>query len=193
MQETLPGLAAAKMCFGCRETKPLTAFHKHSIGRGGLKSRCIDCRAAEKRAYRLANEKLVRARDAEYRRRNRDRHLAYNKAWNGRNRDRCDEATLRWRARNVELVQAQRHRRRGLKRNAAGAGYATSQKVVDRVRFYANKCFYCAEDADTIDHRIPLARGGSALPANLVPACRSCNSRKRTRTQTEFFELLNRS
>lgn len=38
----------------------------------------------------------------------------------------------------------------------------------------------------TVDHRTPIARGGSNGIENLVPACNSCNSKKGTRTEPEF-------
>jgi 5-methylcytosine-specific restriction endonuclease McrA len=43
-------------------------------------------------------------------------------------------------------------------------------------------CYWCGERADTADH-FPVARcdGGPDLLANLVPACRSCNSRRGAR------------
>lgn len=41
-------------------------------------------------------------------------------------------------------------------------------------------CVYCGELADTNDHVRPRAYGGSDEEENLVPACRSCNSRKST-------------
>jgi hypothetical protein len=41
-------------------------------------------------------------------------------------------------------------------------------------------CVYCDAPADTTDHVIPRAYGGTNDPANLAPACRSCNSRKGT-------------
>jgi hypothetical protein len=41
-------------------------------------------------------------------------------------------------------------------------------------------CVYCGAGADTVDHVIPRRAGGSDQPRNLVPACRSCNSKKGT-------------
>lgn len=41
-------------------------------------------------------------------------------------------------------------------------------------------CVYCGGEADTVDHVVPRRAGGSDQPHNLVPACRSCNSRKGT-------------
>lgn len=39
-------------------------------------------------------------------------------------------------------------------------------------------CTYCGGHADTWDHLVPRALGGTDDRANLVPACRSCNSSK---------------
>lgn len=45
-------------------------------------------------------------------------------------------------------------------------------------------CAICGEPPTednplTLDHRVPISRGGSSDPSNLQAACRSCNSRKR--------------
>lgn len=41
------------------------------------------------------------------------------------------------------------------------------------------RCSWCgAPNADTLDHFIPLSEGGATVPGNLVPACKSCNSRR---------------
>lgn len=46
-------------------------------------------------------------------------------------------------------------------------------------------CTYCPEvltkDTATMDHVIPLSRGGADSIENIVPACRSCNARKGNR------------
>lgn len=39
----------------------------------------------------------------------------------------------------------------------------------------------------TVDHIVPLARGGKSTPSNLAAACRGCNSRKHSKTAEEFF------
>jgi len=37
-------------------------------------------------------------------------------------------------------------------------------------------CFYCGNEAHTIDHVVPWSQGGSMHPLNLVAACQVCNS-----------------
>lgn len=52
---------------------------------------------------------------------------------------------------------------------------------------YFNRCAYCAEAKPlTMDHIVPVVRGGRHSIGNLLPACRSCNARKRTRLIVEW-------
>lgn len=37
-----------------------------------------------------------------------------------------------------------------------------------------------------MDHLVPLVRGGRSVKANLVPACKACNSRKQHSLPFEF-------
>ena len=50
-------------------------------------------------------------------------------------------------------------------------------------RLGEGRCHYCGErfaPADlTMDHVVPLIRGGRSTKDNLVPACRECNRRKK--------------
>lgn len=71
------------------------------------------------------------------------------------------------------------HRRRARINGAQGSHSVAQWKA--RVYFYGWKCFYCRKKLGkgtlTKEHRIPLAKGGTDFASNLVPACRSCNSK----------------
>jgi 5-methylcytosine-specific restriction protein A len=50
-------------------------------------------------------------------------------------------------------------------------------------------CYYCEQkvgsQALTMDHIIPLARGGQSTKGNLVPSCQDCNSKKKLKIPVE--------
>lgn len=50
-------------------------------------------------------------------------------------------------------------------------------------------CHYCEKKFPpsqlTLDHVVPIARGGASNPGNVVPACHDCNRNKKLRTPVE--------
>ena len=57
-------------------------------------------------------------------------------------------------------------------------------------------CYYCgcqvAHRQLTMDHLVPLSRGGRSTKDNLVPSCKDCNNKKKTILPVEWDEYLNR-
>lgn len=49
-------------------------------------------------------------------------------------------------------------------------------------------CLYCDRPYTTLDHIVPVSRGGSTRRSNLGPACVSCNSRKRDMDVHDFID-----
>jgi 5-methylcytosine-specific restriction endonuclease McrA len=49
-------------------------------------------------------------------------------------------------------------------------------------------CHYCGQEASTVDHLIPISKGGTDEATNMVAACIKCNSGKRDRMTPTFFE-----
>jgi 5-methylcytosine-specific restriction enzyme A len=51
-------------------------------------------------------------------------------------------------------------------------------------------CYYCGQKVGyanlTMDHKIPLARGGRSTKDNLVPCCKTCNSHKKSLLPVEW-------
>jgi 5-methylcytosine-specific restriction protein A len=55
-------------------------------------------------------------------------------------------------------------------------------------------CYYCHQEVGreqlTMDHIVPLSRGGKSKKGNLVPACKECNNKKKTMLPVEWEEYL---
>ena len=55
-------------------------------------------------------------------------------------------------------------------------------------------CYYCGGKFRpvelTMDHLVPIARGGRSVQGNVVPACKDCNSKKKYLLPSEWEEYL---
>ncbi len=58
----------------------------------------------------------------------------------------------------------------------------------------AGKCYYCQKTVLpshlTMDHVVPVARGGRSVKSNVVPACKDCNTAKKTMVPMEWQSYL---
>jgi len=56
-------------------------------------------------------------------------------------------------------------------------------------------CYYCDRKVGfkelTMDHIIPLSRGGSSTKDNLVPCCKACNNKKKNSLPVEWEDYMN--
>ncbi len=57
-------------------------------------------------------------------------------------------------------------------------------------------CHYCGKSVPpkelTLDHVVPVARGGRSTRGNCVPACKECNNQKKSLLPIEWEEYLQR-
>ena len=69
-------------------------------------------------------------------------------------------------------------------------------KIAKKSRWWQQKCapgicHYCGKKFPqrelTMDHIVPLARGGKTTAGNVVPCCRSCNKSKGVDTPVDQF------
>lgn len=60
----------------------------------------------------------------------------------------------------------------------------------------AGLCHYCGRKVSykdlTMDHLVPLARGGRSTRDNLVPSCKACNNLKKSMLPLEWQEHMER-
>jgi hypothetical protein len=70
--------------------------------------------------------------------------------------------------------------------NAPGLPKSKRTKLLKTWQTQQRPCAYCPQLADTVDHVMPLVRGGTNYEGNLVPCCRKCNSSKSGKTIIEW-------
>lgn len=130
------------------------------------KCRCSDCVACQKKYQ------------ADYYARNKETLLSKQKEWRLNNPD-----YEKSRENHSEIIREKNRKRRARKK---GAGiYLISQKELNQM--YNLPCSYCGSNDDiTIDHVMPLSRGGSHSIGNLVSCCRKCNLSKGSKTIMEW-------
>jgi 5-methylcytosine-specific restriction protein A len=85
-------------------------------------------------------------------------------------------------------------------RREKARGRALRQTSWWRRRIATGRCHYCRRavgaKALTLDHIVPLVRGGRSIRANLVATCKDCNSKKQSLLAWEwqaYLDALDRS
>lgn len=135
-----------------------------------------------KRDYRKENAEHIKQRMRDWRAGNVEKARAYWNKWAVANPEKRRAKDLKWQAANRDKVNAIDHRRRS--RQKASGGSYTAAEWSALVNHYGNKCLCCGRDdlPLTVDHVIPIAKGGRSDINNLQPLCKACNSRKKDKT-----------
>lgn len=153
-----------KRCKRCEELKPTTEYSVHATHWDRLSHVCKTCENDQSRQYYSATAEQHRERERKAYQKNRSTRLARGKAW---------------RKNNPTASRAIWHRYKSRKLNAPGS-FTTAEW--ERLRdFYApdGRCLCCKQVRPlTMDHVVPLFRGGSNGIGNIQPLCQSCNSAK---------------
>lgn len=125
-----------------------------------------------------------RADARQWRANNLEAALEKARRWREENPERVQENYRNWCAANPESIRRRGNVRRARKANAAICGPVALSVYASVIS--SGPCVYCAGPAAEVDHVRPLSRGGIEHDANLVPACKSCNSGKKDRLLNEW-------
>ena len=184
-----------KSCTKCGAPKPLGEFREHR-GLYGRSSWCIQC----ERDY---SNKWVADHHDEYRAQCREKWAANPlppdkkaeaaaraRAWYAANTERAKCTTLQWMHNNPLAFTAIQTRRRA--RKASVINTLTKEEWAEVLEVFDHKCAYClrGDVVLTMDHVLPISKGGPHSVENVVPACKSCNYRKGNRL---IFKMLEKS
>lgn len=201
-------MTITKICTECLETKPIEEYYLTSSGRGkfGRSAKCKSCvnvKSVERVSlWRKNNPGKRNEYDKKYRENHKeqtyasirrcylakkDEYILQTRKWQKEHSENTSMASKKYRTQNVTKVNAWNQSRRARLLGAVGNFNKTEWSLM--LSLYEGKCAYCHDDSKTMtqDHIIPLSKGGSHTWSNIVPACKSCNSSKGTKSLMQFL------
>ena len=152
-----------KTCSICKVNQKINNFYKIS-GTERFRSWCKSCY----KDYNSKNKERKRVYDFEYRQVNKEHIAKVSRKYHVSHRERARDAA---------------HRRRSIQMN--NGSFKIYKKEL--LKIYNSSCFYCGSlNKITIDHIVPISRGGTHSIGNLVAACSFCNGSKHNKLLVEW-------
>ena len=180
-----------RTCTRCKLEKDVSEFAK-------TETRCRECNRERAREYREKYPDRVKASQAAYNKTEKAKirtqrwrengGAEYQAKWQRENKDKRAAAGRRSYRKNIEKERI-RYTINNHKRRVATAGFVSA---ADLRRLREQPCVGCGTtDNLTVDHIIPLSRGGRHTIGNLQSLCGSCNSSKHARFMVEWRSHMN--
>jgi 5-methylcytosine-specific restriction endonuclease McrA len=202
----------SKICSCCKESLPLSDFHKDSKSPDGSSYWCKDCSSLRRKknrednldhqkntqkVYYLNNKKSLRQSNEEWKKNNPGKMLEYNQKYRDNHRDRVrlavktsklknpdksKNSVKEWFANNPLKRIEYNNKRRATKASVGGVVLSSEwESLLDK---YNHVCLRCGRDNVklTLDHVVPISKGGRNTIDNIQPLCGKCNSFKSTKT-----------
>jgi 5-methylcytosine-specific restriction endonuclease McrA len=102
-------------------------------------------------------------------------------------REDVDERNRIYSKKHPEYKRIGCRNRRARILNASGNGWSAKDEKQLK-QDYSYRCAYCGKDTKLeLDHIVPISRGGKHAIENIVPACRSCNSSKGSKSLLKWM------
>lgn len=178
-----------RVCKKCGEPQPLSAYHRDKKASDGYRAQCKACRNSYMAGYYVANREARVAYEQD-RRTNQAEHMrALDMARYERSKDKRIALAS-------EFVRLRRAR-------LAGAKSDRGVTIMSLRARDGDNCCYCGVALDfrrgkrgdgiapnraTLEHVLPLSRGGSHTFDNTKLACHCCNTSKNDKTVDEWLD-----
>lgn len=182
-----PGLrrCSKQLHADCRKRKgwwPLDGFdrEKNTTNSDGLHSQCKTCRREISRQWKRRNRERCRENLRKWQRENPERRYELRAAHYAAHKEEAKAYRRAWRKTHPieHRSQSREYRLRKL-----GLGRLTDADWAEVIAKYGDRCLCCGtRKRITVDHVVPLSKGGANAKHNVQPLCLPCNSRKHQKT-----------
>lgn len=197
-----------KTCTKCGNEYPATTeyFYRQKDGKYGFRADCKECFLKGSKSYREKHVDEVRARARKYQQEHSEARKAYLAQWYAENKQRHMVYGREYRKAHVEQTRANSRKqyRRNLEfnrlkgrakasryyaRKRLAVGTYTAADIQLQLKSQRGLCWHCGKpvgDTYQADHLIPLSRGGSNAPENIVISCAVCNQSRGAKLPQEW-------
>ena len=197
-----------KRCTKCGVVKPRNEMRSLSTAKDGMYPSCKECHNRDSREYKRANREKMTQSARDYRNKMRENDLprlrelerkarisrkeyikqyyinnkpaerAKRKDYYAANKDKWVKYGRTYSRNNPDKIAENNHKRRAGRKT--GEHYTAEQwkQLCDDC---GNKCLCCGDETKlTIDHIVPISKGGTNHISNIQPLCYPCNRKKWT-------------
>ena len=192
-----------KVCTKCGEEKPLNRFCQARSRKDGFQPWCKACTKVNNQTLRARETKKKYRQTPKYKEamRKRRQTTKYKKANKKASKKYfqtpAGKQVLKENAKKYRQTPRGKEREREKTRKRKARKLACQIEPVDEANIWNDckgRCIYCgSRERLSLDHIVALARGGPHCEANLVLACKSCNSSKGKKLVTEWVKSKNTS
>jgi 5-methylcytosine-specific restriction endonuclease McrA len=139
------------------------------------------------RIYYTMNAKKICARSTEWYAENKEHASEQSRARYQENRDERLVKGREWRKQNPDKVRV--HSSNAKARRKKAPGHHTVDDIAAITKAQKGRCAACGKKTKrlTVDHIIPLKKGGSNWPKNLQMLCATCNGSKNAKDPEAFM------
>lgn len=179
------------------------AHHVDHREEANAKSKAYDAthreeKAARDKAYKIEHREEIAAYRKEDRIENKVRIAIQRKKLRVVHKEQIAVSYRTWVKANPEKVRLYSSKRRALELgNTPISELLTEEQWQAKLTEYNHRCAYCGcklgyakgDKHPTLDHVIPVSRGGKHSASNVVPSCLHCNCSKNAKTPEEWIGL----
>lgn len=202
-------MGVEKLCRKCDTVKQIAEFRKDSRKKSGYGSYCKPCSSEVAKEWQRRNPEKRKARDEAWYAKNKARKAANDAKrlptyrerrrqidaarWAGMTSEQRRERWNAWYRENREHSLRYKQTRRMIRRSQ-DADWTLFPESLEYVQLISlDPCVYCGNEAQAVDHIVPVAKAGTGDWTNLAPACMGCNSSKRDEDLLAFLLRTNGS